>query len=87
MVMNFSQTSAKVASDAARLLRSSNATMDDRTVAASALDQVRRTHGPNLDQTSARAAAAAAKVLRDSNATRIEREVAASALEQTPLHG
>lgn len=84
---NYGQTSMKVASDAARVLRDKHATKDERTAAASALDQVRQLHGVNLDQTSARAASAAARVLRDPNATHTEREAAASALEQTRLLG
>ena len=85
--INLKQTSKKVASDAARVLRDSNATKAEREAAASALDQVRRLHGVNLDQTSHRVASDAAKVLRDPKASPAAREAAASALVQSRLHG
>ena len=69
--MNYGQTSTKVASDAAKVLRNPNATTDERTAAASALDQVRLLHGVNLDQTSAQEASAAARVLRNPKATKL----------------
>ena len=81
------QTSHKVASDAARVLKDPKATKIDRELAASALDQVVLRYGANLDQTSKKVASDAARVLRDPTATKIQREIAASALEQTQLHG
>ena len=84
--VNLKQTSKRVASDAARILRDPKATKAEREVAASALDQVVLLHGANLDQTSKRVASDAARILRDPRATKAEREVAASALVQSRLH-
>lgn len=71
------RTSGKVATSAAKVLRSKSATKAEKSVAASALTQ----KGSN-EKTSARVASAASKVLRNPKASKAARSAAASALTQ-----
>lgn len=70
-------TSKKVASSAAKVLRSNSATKAQKSVAASALTQ----KGSN-EKTSARVATAASKILRSKSASKAAKSAAASALTQ-----
>jgi hypothetical protein len=79
MAENPRQTGPDAASAAGRTLGEPDATPDEKSAAASTLDQV----GTN-DQTSPHAASAAGRTLRDPDATQDEQSASASALSQTP---
>jgi hypothetical protein len=70
-------TSKKVASAAAKVLKSKTATKAEKSVAASALTQKGST-----EQTSARVASSAAKILKSKTASKEAKSAAASALTQ-----
>jgi hypothetical protein len=71
------QTGSKVASAAAKVMKSKTATKDEKAAAASALTQKGST-----EQTSAKAAKAAGKVLASKTAGKEAKSAAASALSQ-----
>jgi len=71
-------TSSKVASEAAQVLRSPQATREERSAAGSALSQA----VAQARETSDRVASEAARVLRDPNATAKEKSAAGSDLSQ-----
>lgn len=71
-------TGKKVASAAAKVMKSKTASKAEKTVAASALTQSKS----NTEATSGMVASAAAHVLRDPKASKEARSVAASALTQ-----
>lgn len=70
-------TSKKVASSAAKVLKSKTATKAEKSVAASALTQKGST-----EQTSKKVASAAAKILKSKTASKEAKSAAASALTQ-----
>ncbi len=70
-------TSKKVASSAAKVLKSKTATKAEKSVAASALTQKGST-----ETTSAKVAASASKILRSKTASKEAKSAAASALTQ-----
>ena len=70
-------TSKKVATAAAKVLKSKTASKAEKSVAASALTQKGST-----EKTSAKVAATASKVLRDPKASKAAKSAAASALTQ-----
>ncbi len=71
------RTSGRVASGAAKVLKSKTASKAEKAVAASALTQKGST-----EQTSAKVAAAASTVMRDPKASKEAKSAAASALTQ-----
>jgi hypothetical protein len=70
-------TSKKVASAAAKVMKSKTATKAEKSVAASALTQKGST-----ETTSARVASSASKILRSKTASKAAKSAAASALTQ-----